>query len=414
MRWQVSLQLAIGFGALFGLAYLSAEKFLGPPLESSAVDSAEAHAIVGASEVASAWVRARSGRRALVRALAGSPTFQESDRDLLGAALESATVQMGGGSAALVRAGGAIVAGFGPSSDVLAPLESVKDAEGGATIVRIERIGDELHLVAAAPVLGSDARAASTLVLASPVGENQLHIWTRGLPQDISVGLLEGDRMLASTVPQPYRKELPSLVAREVTVGDRRFRVAKNQIVDDVGTMLSVVGLASVQPVASSVVMERARLLITLLGGMALILALVLVLIAPSDSVRELIEDFNQSTRDLPRRDTQPLEPLEILGGPTPSARPSDRAPVEHYPSPFAGSDPRVRLPSADPAVGRPAADAARAVLLHALARERDTATAVEAHLERYAPGPRRREAHRAASPDARSAPGPGALAGVG
>src|SRR5688500_5039246 len=104
MRWQVSLQLAIGLGALFGLAYYGVERFIGPPLESAALESADAQAVVGASEIASAWDRTRSGRRALVRALAGSPTFREGSSELIEAALESAAVQMGGGSAALLRA----------------------------------------------------------------------------------------------------------------------------------------------------------------------------------------------------------------------------------------------------------------------------------------------------------------------
>jgi hypothetical protein len=345
MRWQVSLQLAIGLGALFGLAYYGVDRFIGPPLESNAVDAADAYAIVGASEIATSWERARSGRRALVRALAGSPTFREGSSDLIEAALESAAVQMGGGAAALVRSKEKI-GSFGEAPGDLAELEAAADAQRGVAIVRFERIGEVLYAVSAAPVPQSDGRV---LVLASKLDENELRLWIRGLPDHVSVVLLDGDRMLASTVVPQHKKSIAPPFTEEIRVAKQRFRTARRTLSDDAGTKLEVVGLAAVRSVVGSAVVERTQLLVISLGALALILALVLVLIAPSESVRELIEEFNQASRDLPRvSDTQPLAP-DLP--PEPSLPPAHSYFTAPPPAPPPPAPPRARdrIPESPP-----------------------------------------------------------------
>lgn len=354
MRWQVSLQLAVGLGALFGFGYLTVERFLGPPTERRVVETAEARAIVAAAEVSSAWERTRSGRRALIRALAASPALAASRTDLLSGALESAAAQMGGERAALVDAKRSVTASHGDAGEALADLEATADALGGAATVRLERMGDALFVVAAAP-----REAGGALVVASPFGREELTSWTRGLPPNVAVAVLDQERVLASTLPPRHAEAMGggSRLAPEVNAGDTRYRTARRTFSDDAGTKLEVIGFAGIDTAAVGALVEQVRLLILFLGGLSFFICVLVVALAPRDDVRGLIEDFNQATSDIPVGETQRLSSSAAAPEPKVSTVEPVRSPLAPPPQPRAPTpapEERPRLPEPAPLAPTP------------------------------------------------------------
>lgn len=305
MRWLATLQLVIGMGVLFGLGYLAVPRFIEPLTENRVVETAEAHAVVAAGEVTSSWERSRSGRRALIRALAESPVFDDAKDELWADALGSAAVQMGGGVAAVVDRSSKVVASEGDAAH-LARLLATKDALGGAATVRLEAIGDTLHVVSAAPI--GDRRA---LIVASPIGDMQLRGWTRGLPANVSVVVLDREKTLASTLP-PRHREAFAPVARTangaVDLGVQRFRAARRSISDDAGAQFTILGMAEIDGSGMALLVGHVQLLVMLLGGFALVLAMVVLMLAPGGAAKA--EELEVEER--PISDTQPLDMPEL------------------------------------------------------------------------------------------------------
>jgi hypothetical protein len=339
MRWQVSLQLVLGMGALFGLAYFGVERFIGSPLERSALDAADSHAVIGASELVATWERTRDGRRSLVRALAASPTFREGGSERIEAALESATVQMGGGRAAVVRSSGEKI-GFGEGAEELANLEATKAALDGATQVRFERIDSVLNVVSVAPVLSSEGRPTAALVLASKFDEGVVRHWMRDLPADVSIALLEDQKAIASTIPARFKGALTKLDSDSFDLEGTRFRTARRAMTDDAGHPIAVVGIGAIQPLVESPIVERVRFLVIALGSLALLLSFLIAMIAPPDSAKSIIEEFNLASGDIPASNTGPIEQMPEL----------DHEPAfdSMYPPPVAKAPPIQPLPLRD------------------------------------------------------------------
>lgn len=297
MRWQLVLQTAVGFGVLFWLGRDAAERYVGPLAEVQAERTAQAEARAVVSQVARAWERVRDAHRSLLSMQATGPVRKllRADADAskdrsstLASLLASALAQSGmeGAAAAFVTPDGTALAMQGPGSTHLASVAGTKEAIAGSSAIRFDRLEDRLCIIGSAPVEGekNGDPPAGAMVLALPLDDARLRGWVTSDPEMAGshVALFQGGRLAASTLPSADQKALQNLASEVLlTLQGRTFAVARNTITDDVGFGLAVAGFVPVDRTFVAGVVNGAQALISILGGCAFLVVLIIIAAAP-------------------------------------------------------------------------------------------------------------------------------------
>ncbi|MBK8013179.1 MAG: hypothetical protein IPK13_17710 [Deltaproteobacteria bacterium] len=310
MRWQLVLQTAVGFGVLFWLGRDAAERYVGPPSEAQAERTAQAEARAVVSQVARKWVSVRDAHRSLLAtqttgsiltiledAKGASDSASDSASEdgakgpssELGALLVSALAQAGveGGSAAFVAANGTSAAALGPGSTQLSSVASTKEALAGSSTVRFDRLEDHLFIIGSAPVVAAHGGTApvGALALALPLDDARLRGWVTSDPEmaGTHVALFQGSRLVASTLPSADQQGVQTTDGLGVSlrIQGRSYAVARSTMTDDAGFGLTVVGLVPVDRLFVTGVIDGAQALISILGGIAFLVVLVVIAAAP-------------------------------------------------------------------------------------------------------------------------------------
>lgn len=289
MRKVLSAQLALGVLLALVGSHFALRSYLGPALAVEADRAAQAEARAATADVLLAWRQLLDTQRGAAQALARGPTLFTLASELpaadrpkaLAAALASA--KSGAGGAAQVglfdRDGKALV--DGPAA-ALATLGVTQAAQAGATSTRVELLGDQAHLVAAAPVGdGPDG----VLVLATPIdGPLVARLAPGGA---VRVGLWREQQLIASTRGEgaPLTRPSPGATAQ---VGDEPAQTAERSLEDDAGQALQVVAFAPVGGEFRAPIAEHLALGLWILGGALLLLVVVVPLLSgESPVVRE-------------------------------------------------------------------------------------------------------------------------------
>jgi hypothetical protein len=282
MRWLVTLQVALGFAALFGLAYTSVDGVVGPVTQVYAGSAAEAEARSATAELLVAWSSALDAQGRVVRTLAQGEVFSrvsptEAEPRGLALALEAAVAEVGGvGRAALLKPdGGPVVDSAGVTE--LAGTEAAQAALTGVSSARLERVDGAPTLVTASPITSGGA-LAGVLVLSTPVDVRRLRGWTETLPPGVAVALVLDGHSLFNTLPGG-EVELASDVGGRVKVGREDYAVIRRGLPG--GGKVEALGLAMVRSEGAKAAVGHVQLLVLVLGGLSLLLVVVVLGLSP-------------------------------------------------------------------------------------------------------------------------------------
>jgi hypothetical protein len=293
MRWQLTLQLAVGLAALFGVGYTTIDHYVEPPTEALLSRMASAEASSAASDAAIEWGRMKSVEQRLVKAAAENPILStlgsqfpqgEPRQRALKAALEALVSQAGqDGQAVLASVQGAVIASAGELAPQLTKSAAVKDALLGATAVRFEINEGAGRLVAAAPVTTpTGSTVLAVLVLANPVDNQRLNSWTSHLPIGASIVLASGKDIVATTLAG---KKAVEFVAPEtgvnVVIDGETFTTSSRELVDDAGGVIRAIGVARRDQSALVAIKGRVQFLVMAFGALSILLAVAVMMMSP-------------------------------------------------------------------------------------------------------------------------------------
>jgi hypothetical protein len=284
MRAVVTLQLLVGFGALFGAGYLAVAPVVEPVSDAVARRAAFAEARAAASDVALEIGGARDAHRRAIEAISASPVLRgdagtgpERERGWT-VVLEAAVAQAGGGVAALLEARGTALAST-PGAQGLTGLDGVARAASGQSLVTLESLDGLPHIVALGPVRGT--APGMVLAVAKPIDETRLRTWTRALPAHVFVSVVGRAGDATSTAPESLRATVhDAAAAASVESGEDVYEVFSREVRDDSGASLRVVGAARRRASDQAPLSGHVRLLLGALGAAALVLTLVVLALA--------------------------------------------------------------------------------------------------------------------------------------
>ncbi|MCB9645036.1 MAG: hypothetical protein H6730_00330 [Deltaproteobacteria bacterium] len=369
MRWLVTLQVALGFAALFGLAYMSVDQVVGPVTQAYAGSAAEAESRSATAELSVAWRDALEAQGRVVRTLADGEVFgrmgDKGAADSLNLALEAAVAEVGGkGTAGLFNPDGTPAVERADAAP-LAGTEAVQGALTGVSAARFELVGDTPNLVTASPIL-RDGAVAGVLAVATPVDGPRLRGWTETLPAGVAVALALDGKPLLHTLPQADFK-LPGDLADRTKVGAVEYAVARRPVVG--GPKVQAMGLAIVRGEGARAAVQHVQLLVLILGGLAFLVAALVFMISPSLRAPVALAEDEALTADVPAPafeaslSPSPIPSPVAIPAPMPTPKPAEAplsfpaAPVHAGPGPITDSTfTRQTVPS-HPAPPQPVPD---------------------------------------------------------
>lgn len=294
MRWLVTLQVAAGLGALFGLAYQSVDGVVGPVTSEYADTAAQAEARAASADLSITWKSALDAQQRVVRRLADTQAlastgtiFGRSARTRgLTLALEAAVAQAGGeGRAAVLDLNSAPVVDS-EGAALLGGSLAAQAAVGGAAAVRLEMLDGRPHVVAAAPLLmKGDLQGA--LVVATPLGAARLRSWTRALPAGTWVAVTLDNKVVVQSAPEG---SLAALAAGQavVDIAEEPHAIARRPAAGGEG--VQVLGFAPIRSEGAQAAVQQVQLLVLVLGGLAFLLVAILLMLMP-DGTADAKED---------------------------------------------------------------------------------------------------------------------------
>ncbi len=325
MRWQLTLQVVVGLGALYGLGYMAVQRTLEPPMTAAAEKTAEANAMAAVAELSRVWSDKQQERRRFLRALEQTPALQgalKAGPDL-DSVLDAALDQEAGRGVLVVLDAAKKPIALQPEEDAkpllnkLESLAAVQDASAGIN-VRLEKLSGGVYLVAAAPL------ARGTVVSLRPLDDSAVRRWANPTMPS-KVALFYGEALLGSTMPKAAASKLGPSPKREVTLGDARYIASSRDVLDERGARLQVVGLSAVDLKAQVALLQQAQVFIGLLGASTLILMLLLILISPSVRAAPSARAKPQTSQPSPVSDVSstgalPVPPLASTKSPAPAS----------------------------------------------------------------------------------------------
>ncbi len=342
MRWQLTLQVVVGLGALYGLGYVAAQRTLEPPMTAAAERTAEANAMAAAAEFSRVWSDKQQERRRFLRALEQTPALKGNLKAgaELDAVLDAALKQEAGRGVLVLLDAAKKPISSRPQEDakpLLATLEklaAVQDASAGIN-VRLEKLPSGVFLVAAAPL------ARGTVVSMRPLEDGAVRRWANPTMPS-KVALFHGDTLLGSTMPKSAGPGLKPSPKRKLSLGDTSYVTASRDLLDERGARLQVVGLSAVDLKAQTALLQQAQVFIGLLGASTLIMMLLLILISPSTRAAPSAPVKAQPaqpslTSNVSSTGALPVPPLASTKSPAPAlssgASPSNGAPKRATPT---------------------------------------------------------------------------------
>lgn len=338
MRWLVTLQVAVGLGALFGLAYKSVDGVVGPVTSAYALTAAQAEARAASADLSIAWQGALGAQEQVVRNLAATEAlstvgaiFGRADRTRgLELALEAVVAQAGGeGRAAVLGLDSAPIVDS-EGAPLLAGTRAAQAALSGATVVRLELIEGQPQVVAAAPLhMKGDLQGA--LVVATPLDTARLRAWTQVLPAGTWVAVALDGKAVVSTAPQG---SMASAVGADPVVDINGEPFAAAGRASSGGETVQVLGYSPVKSDGAQAAVQRVELLVLVLGGLAFLLVAVLLMVRPDPGSEP------KETAPGPSVDLQaplPLAPVPPALAPAPAPAPALALEFPSRPSPSSG-----------------------------------------------------------------------------
>ncbi len=340
MRWQLSVQFVVGLGVMFGFAYMAVGDFVAPSLRVHARGTAKAEARAASTEVGFRWSELKARQRVLAKALGetavlatlGAAFDKEGRTTALKGALLAAVSQSGAdGHAVVIDPTGRLLASSSGTASLLAKSPSVADARAGAISVRFHPVGGLFSLVASAPIGSEPDRGV--LVVSLPVSPAQLRSWTAYFPENVHVVAAMEGKPVATTLSEAVAETLrpEDLKAKTLNLGAQVYAVEMLEVVDDAGGTVQVFGLSRHNVEAVDAAVGHARLFVLMLGVLALLLALVLVALAPRAGLSALDAAMMAADSvDAPERgESDPAHPRYRVLSPPPKKNPPPQSSEE-------------------------------------------------------------------------------------
>ena len=377
MRGVVTLQIGLGLAALFGAAYLGADRLMAPVETAQLVRAARAEATAVAQQVAHAWSERREAARSVVLTMAETPAlktlgrkFSETARTRgINAALDGVVVMAGAkGQAVLLDSDGeAIVERDG--ADSLVSAQAAKEALRGRDAVIVEEVDNQVRLISAAPIL-SKGDVKGALLLALPLRAENQRTLLQQVPTGVTLAVQLGDRPVFGTLDVDSSRRLAKApVDGVIEVQGREYRGTRLRLGHDGQASVSVLTLAALDAPGAGSAAEHLRFIIMLLGLSALLVAIVVLALngalgeVPAETVRLAPARKKKTSREArPDASSQvtdlgyagpPSQPLQLnFAAPSPSASIHDGAfsapPDAPMPMPMPAPDDSRELPAFD------------------------------------------------------------------
>lgn len=283
MRWLVTLQVALGLAALFGLAHKSVDSVVAPVIVGYAEKAAASEARAAAAHLEGEWRALLEEQQAVMRDLVSTEAFStvgdvfgdEKARGL-DLALDAAIAEAGGEARAALLGPDAAPLVERDGAAALAGTEAAKVALSGTRAVRFERLEGQPHVVSASP-LRKGEEVAGALVVARAVDERALRAMTQMLPPGTLVAITLDNLPLVHTAPEAGLQGRIGPQAM-LTIGGEPYAVAQRP---GGGGAVQVLGLAPVRGEGTVAAVQQVQLLVLVLGGMSIFLCAVVLLLSP-------------------------------------------------------------------------------------------------------------------------------------
>ncbi|MEE2904743.1 MAG: MXAN_5187 C-terminal domain-containing protein [Myxococcota bacterium] len=289
--------LSIGLLILFGAGYQAIDQVVSSSTESQLEDivAAESHATALGGKIA--WRDFSEKYRGVTRAALRNPIIragqwstdemaQKSAMNVLASILDSVN---GRGQAALLDADGKVVsstvATSGEQEFAFGDFQSVKDALGGADMLRAEEQAGQLNLVASAPVSAGGVLLGA-IVITAPVDSRELSTWALKLRPE--TGLLfvssSGDNKATSLLSVPDAMKTKIIKPGKVSLNNTEYWSHREAVLDDSGVAGHVIGLRAMSREKGLDFVGKVRNLVWLFGAVSVLMTLLVSMFTPSSS----------------------------------------------------------------------------------------------------------------------------------
>lgn len=277
----IRLPVAAGLVALFALGYAGLEKIAlsEPRRQIGALASTGAR--YGAAQSELVWNQLLERMRGLARSTADDlGNREDAPREVLEPVLLSLLDRAGGrGMAAMIASDGRKLLSVGNGLDIDPAARAVKDARAGAVTVHLERVAGKPVLIAAAPT--GDEGSSSVLALSLPLDRRALRTWLIDPTVNASVVLVgKNGEVLASTLDSGLPDVVPPSTD-ELEIREELYTVYSRPLLDDGGSIGSILGFAPLGAAAVSELAGRLRLAYGVLASLAVLLVISVLSVAP-------------------------------------------------------------------------------------------------------------------------------------
>ena len=289
--------LSIGLLIFFGAGYQAIDQVVRSSTESQLEDivAAESHATALGGKIA--WRDFSEKYRGLTRSALRNPIIragqwssdemaQKHAMNVLASFLDSVN---GRGQAALLDADGKVVsstvATSGEQELAFGDFQSVKDALGGADMLRAEEQSGRLNLVAAAPVSAGGVLLGS-IVITAPIDSRELSAWALKLRPE--TGLLfaskAGDNKATSLLSVPEAMKTRITNPGKVSLNNTEYWSHREAVLDDSGVAGHVIGLRAMSRGKGLDFVGKVRNLVWLFGAVSVLMTLLVSMFTPAGS----------------------------------------------------------------------------------------------------------------------------------
>ncbi len=311
MRSIRMLQVGLGLVALYAVAYLSSDSLMAPVADAQLVRAARAEASASALRIASEWNARREALRNVVRIaavtapirdLGDSVSRNRRTESLTRAAAAVAVMSGSGAEVTILDARGDPVID-GESAPELPSSRAAQAALQGRVATIVQRLGDQVQMVAAAPIGEREIIGAVVLSIALRA-DNQAALM-QNVPSGASIAVRYEGKPIFGTVSEEMSERVSTLGDDGIVeLSGAEYRVASLPLEHDGRGPLSVVAIAALEVPTALSVTAHFKLLLILLGVCSVLVAVAAVALgaSPGSPVRPPIpaKPAFEPTPDLP------------------------------------------------------------------------------------------------------------------
>ena len=289
MRSMRMLQVGLGLVALYVVAYLSSDSLMAPVADAQLVRAARAEASASALRIASEWNARREALRNVVRIAAVTAPIRDLG-DSVSRNRRTESLTQAAGAVAVMSGSRAEVTILdargdpvidGESAPELPSSRAAQAALQGRVATIVQRLGDQVQMVAAAPI--GEREIIGAVVLSIGLRADNQAALMQNVPSGASIAVRYEGKPIFGTISEEMSEQIADLGDDGVVeLGGAEYRVASLPLEHDGRGPVSVVAVAALEVPTALSVTAHFKLLLILLGVCSVLVAMAAVALGAS------------------------------------------------------------------------------------------------------------------------------------